>query len=645
MYNGSTKGQKITERFQGISKECIESYIKTLSEKEQAIFYKKYGKKLNELNSLTSAETATMNGIMAKLDRYFINMEKYKNFFANNNIDINSVRTNINLLADSTKETLFEMYGENLDRFNEDGRIIDLKLANNALMEIENRKYLFGDFKKDFAKTIEYYKGHSIESIKNAISELKTVDVQEILKIENSTYGSTEDLHYNVLNALKSKLGIILENDIYKEICYPKGKIDECIETLSDSDKVIVKKVMDKKVITRREHARYKEIINKIKNMLKTGKKKGTIYTLFNSYSKKEVDEAISKLSEFDRKKLVLRYGNDLENPVRDPNYTKEEGRYFSETIFHKLESFLKNPNIVVKPTTKVTVLTPAALAIAKKCKEQSAVVKEEPKKEVKKPKSVAELFSDIPIEDLKVIVSILPKQYRDVIYLKHTRELNEYNYFDHSNVVKYSKIYDDAIIRLDAAADVYKKGVKAFCNTDEEAFIESVDKLDENEKKLLQKVHGKNYDKSLPLCVLKGSDREKYSLIIAKLNKAEKHEEKVEETPVEVIKEPEIKEEIVVNKLEEPKVEEEQPQTLEVEEQKEESPNEKLKKDLLEKYGNIFLYSISKEGIEQIIDDAINKYDNDIDIERHILKYLYEYLYKLIDDNKYTLTRLYHGQ
>ena len=33
------------------------------------------------------------------------------------------------------------------------------------------------------------------------------------------------------------------------------------------------------------------------------------------------------------------------------------------------------------------------------------------------------------------------------------------------------------------------------------------------------------------------------------------------------------------------------------------------------------------------------------IDIERYILKYLYEYLYKLIDDNKYTLTRLYHGQ
>ena len=61
-----------------------------------------------------------------------------------------------------------------------------------------------------------------------------------------------------------------------------------------------------------------------------------TLYELFSSVSKEQIDNAINQLTPKERQVLFERYGNDLENPKEAIEWTKEKNDYFYGTNYPK---------------------------------------------------------------------------------------------------------------------------------------------------------------------------------------------------------------------------------------------------------------------------------------------------------------------
>ncbi len=94
-----------------------------------------------------------------------------------------------------------------------------------------------------------------------------------------------------------------------------------------------------------------KEMENKKMNKIPT------IYQYFKEYSKEQVDEMISNLSIDDKTLLLLRYGNDLSNPVKT-DITKSQINKFYNNLVPKMRKMLidgstskiKEPEIINEP-------------------------------------------------------------------------------------------------------------------------------------------------------------------------------------------------------------------------------------------------------------------------------------------------------
>ncbi len=68
-----------------------------------------------------------------------------------------------------------------------------------------------------------------------------------------------------------------------------------------------------------------------------------SIYEIFNSYTKEQVDEIISKLTDEERDLITLRYGEDLENPVSSTAWGSKENSRFYGGLIPKMKRFLSN--------------------------------------------------------------------------------------------------------------------------------------------------------------------------------------------------------------------------------------------------------------------------------------------------------------
>ena len=68
-----------------------------------------------------------------------------------------------------------------------------------------------------------------------------------------------------------------------------------------------------------------------------------TIYEYFKDYTREQVDEMLSKLSEDEKALITLRYGEDLDNPVSG-KLNKEETNKFYGSLVPKMKRLLANP-------------------------------------------------------------------------------------------------------------------------------------------------------------------------------------------------------------------------------------------------------------------------------------------------------------
>ena len=141
---------------------------------------------------------------------------------------------------------------------------------------------------------------------------------------------------------------------------YTREQIDEALTKISENDKELIRlkygndlnNPVTSPEWTQKHAARfYSNTINKMKRLLKDPdcqRKKikiQTIYEYLNEYTREQIDEALTKISEKDKELIRLKYGNDLNNPVTSPEWTpKHAARFYNNTI-NKIKRILKDPS------------------------------------------------------------------------------------------------------------------------------------------------------------------------------------------------------------------------------------------------------------------------------------------------------------
>lgn len=82
-------------------------------------------------------------------------------------------------------------------------------------------------------------------------------------------------------------------------------------------------------------------------------KKLQTIYEYLKEYTREEIDEMLSKLTDEEIHLIELRYGDDLDNPVTSSTWGKEETRKFYGSLIPKMKRSLYNQSKKEKKYTK----------------------------------------------------------------------------------------------------------------------------------------------------------------------------------------------------------------------------------------------------------------------------------------------------
>lgn len=77
-----------------------------------------------------------------------------------------------------------------------------------------------------------------------------------------------------------------------------------------------------------------------------------SIYEYFKNYTKEQVDEMLSKLTDEEKALITLRYGEDLDNPTPSPEWTLEYKNKFYRVLMPKMKKLLSNPEYKKRPRT-----------------------------------------------------------------------------------------------------------------------------------------------------------------------------------------------------------------------------------------------------------------------------------------------------
>ena len=146
---------------------------------------------------------------------------------------------------------------------------------------------------------------------------VRQIEAKAIKKIRRSRY--IRDLAVFMNNPDKALENITTYRDAYKTSTSSRAFLRESVEEVRS--------------ITEKNNAKNKKTIN-------------TIYCYLNEYPKEKIDEVISKLSNEEKELIRLRYGDDLENPIKTQMTTYERNKFYSRLI-PKIRKMLGNPNYV----------------------------------------------------------------------------------------------------------------------------------------------------------------------------------------------------------------------------------------------------------------------------------------------------------
>ena len=187
---------------------------------------------------------------------------------------------------------------------------------------------------------------------------------------------------------------------------FSKDEIDNMLSQLNDNEKKLVRlrygddlehPVTDPSWSRENSSIFYGVLCYKMKKILKSNiktnaKKIKTIYEYFSDFSKEEIDNMLSQLNDNEKKLVRLRYGNDLEHPVTDSSWSRENYSVFYRSLIPKMKRLLKN---AAKPVHKG-----------------------------RKLKSIYEYFSDFSKEEIDNMLFQLNDDEKELIRLRYGDDL-----------------------------------------------------------------------------------------------------------------------------------------------------------------------------------------------------------------------------
>ncbi len=372
------KSQTVYEFLGTDSKETILSLVKNLTDKQQNVFFKKYGHNLDENNTLNSSENSLFYGIVIPNMKRLVNKEPEKHRGPKNKhfsdyfkeYTKEELLSAIALLSIEEQEIIFKRFGKNLDEINTINKNETIKLHNTIISHL--RKLLSGEKvqtrkRKTF---ISYFEGYTIDEIINAISVLDEKYQELIYK----KYGHTLDEYNKVSNNenciisqnIIPKLKLVLNGEFpvrkMKKIWYyfeeyAKEEVINAISKLSNEDQELIHKVFgldlneinnytdtEKTKITR-------SLFPKIKRLLLNNDHVNSnfipFFDYFNGYSKEEVLLAIKSLSKKHKDILFKRYGQNL---MEQNTASHNEKSIIRQTIIPKLKKVLNRK--IIRPSS-----------------------------------------------------------------------------------------------------------------------------------------------------------------------------------------------------------------------------------------------------------------------------------------------------
>lgn len=172
---------------------------------------------------------------------------------------------------------------------------------------------------------------------------------------------------------------------------------------------------------------RYKE-----QEKTKSPKKPKTIYTLFKYYSKSQVNDMLSRMTEEERELVTIRYGEDLEHPVATEKWNDENRKKFN-TLYRKMRYLLANPEKVSNPFKKgfgqarrtFNSTKAVSNSYSKKEEIKEPNKKGNKRKMAKQLQSIYEYFKNYTKEQVDEMLTKLTEEEKKLITLRYGKDLD----------------------------------------------------------------------------------------------------------------------------------------------------------------------------------------------------------------------------
>lgn len=234
----------------------------------------------------------------------------------------------INKNIEFSTYAISKIIGEIKSFLREQQKLPNFMSIETTILHEKDSKLKIKDIASDDSDLVLDYEQKEIYEIINAIIENLPYLHKEVIKLyfgfyDNKPKSQTEIA--SILNLSQPKVSRILMNTL------------EQIKL-----KLYHQEILEYSDLSIKERYEQKEKNSSKKNIK-------TIYKLLKFYSKGQIDDMISRLTDEERYLILLKYGKDLENPVADEKWNKEYGRKFN-ALSRKMRYLLANPEKISNP-------------------------------------------------------------------------------------------------------------------------------------------------------------------------------------------------------------------------------------------------------------------------------------------------------
>lgn len=417
------KDKSIEDYFDGYSIDEIKSVIRKLPLSDRVVIEDIFGKELSPVKGICNKPkygtfiTTVKKHMISLLEGKELNLSKMANKVPKEKVrgipsrkitdyfegySEEEVMKAIDILPDSVKAIVIEVFGENLDKFNTSNRKVYSRFMGSVKKKIldilEGKEVSFGKNRGRKHKSFfEYFEGYTLEQVKEVVIKLPKED-QEVIKILFGEDFSKNDVfdkkNYKYFyGVLKGHIMRMLETgnisfrdkrhssffDYFPE--FSKEEIREALNHLSrsniDNIHTLFGENLDKSNCSRDIRGKYNYFIKTIKPKLydilngveipakKRTRKSNRAYPFFDyfpEFSEEEIRDAVNHLPQSNINSIHILFGDDL-TEYNCSGTNKGKYVYFMRTIRFKIQDFLNGKVIPVEKKTEESI-TPSVPTI-----------------------------------------------------------------------------------------------------------------------------------------------------------------------------------------------------------------------------------------------------------------------------------------